>query len=74
MNKLFELLFKWSNGVTNIYFAQWIIIIWSIAFLGINQSSYITITLLILTFTFISHFINEFIIFSKNKNKLKQIE
>jgi hypothetical protein len=74
MNKLFELLFKWSNGVTNIYFAQWIIIIWSIAFLGINQSSYITITLLILTFTFISHFINEFIIFSKNKNKLKQTE
>ena len=73
-NKLFDLLFKWSKGVTNIYFAQWIIIIWSIAFFGINQSSYDTIILLILTFTFISHFINEFIIFRQNKNKVKQTE
>jgi uncharacterized membrane protein len=73
-NKFFDLLFKWSNGVTNIYFAQWIIIIWSIAFFGINQSSYVTIILLILTFTFISHFINEFIIFRQNKNKIKQTE
>jgi hypothetical protein len=69
-NKIFDLLFKWSKGVTNIYFAQWIIIIWSIAFFGINQSSYYTIILLILTFTFISHFINEFIIFVQNKNKI----
>jgi hypothetical protein len=68
-NKFFDLLFKWSNGVTNIYFAQWIIIIWSIAFFGNNQSSYVIIILLILTFTFISHFINEFIIFRQNKNK-----
>ena len=73
-NKFFDLLFKWSNGVTNIYFAQWIIIIWSIAFFGINQSSYVTIILLILTFTFISHFINEFIIFRQNKKKIKQTE
>jgi uncharacterized membrane protein len=73
-NKLFELLFKWSNGVTNIYFAQWIIIIWSIAFFGINQSSFVTIIFLILTFTFISHFINAFIIFRQNKNKIKQSE
>lgn len=73
-NKFFDLLFKWSNGVTNIYFAQWIFIIWSIAFFGINQSSYVTIILLILTFTFISHFINEFIIFRQNKNKIKQTE
>jgi hypothetical protein len=73
-NKFFDLLFKWSNGVTNIYFAQWIIIIWSIAFFGINQSSYITIILLILIFILVSHFINEFIIFRQNKNKIKQIE
>ena len=72
MNKLFELLFKWSNGVTNIYFAQWIIIIWSIAFFDINQSAYVTTILLILTFTFISHFVNEFIIFRQKKNKIKQ--
>jgi uncharacterized membrane protein len=74
MNKLFDLLFKWSKGVTNIYFAQWIIIIWSIAFFGINQSSYYTIVVLILTFTFISHHINEFIIFRQNRNKIKQSE
>jgi hypothetical protein len=73
-NKLFELLFKWSNGVTNIYFAQWIIIIWSIALFGINQSSFVTIILLILTFTLISHFINEFIICLRKKNNLKQTE
>lgn len=70
-NKIFALLFKWSKGVTNIYFAQWNIIIWSIAFFGINQSSYGTVILLILTFTFISHFINEFIIF-RQKSKIKQ--
>jgi uncharacterized membrane protein len=74
MNKLFELLFKWSNGVTNIYFIQWIIIIWSIGFLGINKSSFTTIIILILTFTFLSHFINEFIIFRQNKNMIKQTE
>jgi len=73
-NKLFDLLFRWSKGVTNIYFAQWIIIIWSIAFFGINQSSYDTIILLILTFTFISHFINEYIIYRQNNNKIKQPE
>lgn len=66
-NKLFDLLFKWSKGVTNIYFVQWIIIIWSIAFFGINQSSYVTIIFLILTFTFISHFVDEFIVYRQNK-------
>ena len=55
MNKLFELLFKWSNGVTNIYFIQWIIIIWSIGFLGINKSSFTTIIILILTFNTLIH-------------------
>ncbi len=73
-NKLFNLLFKWSKGVTNIYFTQWIIIIWSIAFFGINQNSYDAIIILIFTFTIISHFINEFIIFRQNKNKIKQTE
>lgn len=73
-NKFFDLLFKWSNGVTNIYFAQWIIIIWSIAFFGVNQSSYVTIILLILTFTFISHVVNEYIIFRQSKKKIKQTE
>jgi len=74
MNRLFELFFKWSKGVTNIYFAQWIIIIWSIAFFGINESSYTTIILLILTFTFLSHFLNEFIIYIQNNKKMKQKE
>ena len=66
MNQLFELLFKWSKGVTNMYFAQWIFIIWSIALFGMSESSYATVVLLILTFTFISHFTNEFI------NKIKR--
>lgn len=74
MNKLFELLFKWSKGVTNIYFAQWIIITWSIGFFGINKSSFATVIFLILTFTFISHFINEIIIFRQNKNKIEKTE
>jgi len=72
-NKLFNLLFKWSNGVTNIYFVQWIIIIWSIAFFGINKSSFVETILLILTFTFISHFVNVFILYTKQKSKQKQI-
>jgi uncharacterized membrane protein len=69
-NKFFDLIFNWSNGVTNIYFAQWIFIIWSIAFLGINQSSYVTIILLVLTFTLISHYVNEFIKLRQNKNRV----
>jgi uncharacterized membrane protein len=72
MNKLFELLFKWSKGVTNIYFAQWIIIIWSIAFFGINKSSLATVILLILTFMFISHFIDEFILLRHKRINIKQ--
>jgi len=72
-NKLLNLLFKWSNGVTNIYFVQWIIIIWSIAFFGINKSSFIETILLILTFTLISHFINELILYSRQKSKQKKI-
>jgi hypothetical protein len=62
MNSVFNLLFSWSKGVTNIYFVQWIIIIWSIAFFGINSSSFATTILLILIFTGISHFTNELII------------
>ncbi|GAB4403054.1 MAG: hypothetical protein Fur0028_16220 [Bacteroidales bacterium] len=69
MNKFFGLLFKWSSGVTNIYFAQWIVIIWSIVFFGINKSSYLTVILLIFAFTFISHFINEFIRYNRQRNK-----
>jgi hypothetical protein len=65
-NSLFDLLFRWSKGVTNIYFIQWIIILWSIALFGINSSSFITTILLILTFTGISHFTNEFIIQRQN--------
>jgi len=61
-NKLFDLLFRWSKGVTNIYFVQWIVIIWSIAFIGINSCSFTTTFLLIFIFTGISHFTNEFII------------
>jgi uncharacterized membrane protein len=68
VNSLFDLLFRWSKGVTNIYFIQWIIILWSIAFFGINSSSFISTILLILTFTGISHFTNEFII-QRQKNK-----
>jgi uncharacterized membrane protein len=68
MNSFFDLLFRWSKGVTNIYFIQWIIILWSIAFFEINSSSFITTILLILTFTGISHFTNEFII-QRQKNK-----
>jgi uncharacterized membrane protein len=67
MNSIFNLIFKWSRGVTNIYFAQWIIIIWSIAFFGINNSSTVTIVLLIFTFTFISHLVNELIIFIQRR-------
>lgn len=73
MNILFELLFKWSNGVTNIYFVQWFIIIWSIGFFGINKSTFGTVTLLILAFTLIAHFTNEFISLIKRKPK-RQIE
>ena len=67
-NSFFDLLFQWSKGVTNIYFIQWIIILWSIAFFGINRSSFTTTILLILIFTGISHFTNQFII-SRQKNK-----
>jgi uncharacterized membrane protein len=67
-NSFFDLLFQWSKGVTNIYFIQWIIILWSIAFFGINRSSFTTTILLILIFTGISHFANQFII-SRQKNK-----
>jgi uncharacterized membrane protein len=67
MNGLFTLLIKWSSGVTNIYFVQWIIIIWSIAFFGLNNSSCATVVLLIFIFTLISHYMNEIIVSAKEK-------
>ena len=70
MNSVFNLLFSWSKGVTNIYFVQWIIIIWSIAFFGINSSSFATTILLILIFTGISHFTNELIIQIQKRIKI----
>jgi hypothetical protein len=70
-NRLFELLFKWSKGVTNIYFVQWTIILWSIALFGINESSFSTVLFLIFSFTFISHFTNELINYYK-KEQCKQ--
>jgi len=59
MNGLFTLLFKWSNGVTTIYFVQWIVILCSIAIFGIGSSSYVTVISLILGITLISHLANE---------------
>jgi len=67
-NRLFKLLFKWSKGVTNIYLVQWIIIIWSIAFFGINNSSFATTIVLILVFTAVSHYTNECIIYIQKKD------
>jgi uncharacterized membrane protein len=64
-NSFFDLLFTWSKGVTNIYFVQWITIMWSIAIFGINSSSFTTTTLLILAFTAVSHYSNELIIYLK---------
>jgi uncharacterized membrane protein len=66
-NSFFDLLFTWSKGVTNIYFVQWIIIIWSIAFFGINSSSFTTTTLLIFTFAAVSHYSNELIIYLEKR-------
>jgi uncharacterized membrane protein len=70
-NSLFDLLFNWSKGVTNVYFVQWIIIIWSIAFIGINSSPFTTTILLILIFTGISHFTNELIIQIQKRFNIK---
>lgn len=73
MNKIFELLFKWSSGVTTIYFTQWIIINWSVPIFGFNESSFSTVILLIILFTLISHFTNELIksIIARNKTNRK---
>jgi hypothetical protein len=72
MNKLFGLLFTWSKGVTVIYFAQWILICWCIAFFGINQTGLINTILLIFTFTILSHFANEWLGNEQAKAKPKQ--
>ncbi len=69
-NIVFTLLFKWSKGVTNIYFAQWIIIIWSIPLLGIKQCSLPTTIVLIIGFTILSHFANECISYIQKKKEI----
>jgi len=68
MNRLFLLLFVWSNGVSNIYFVQWTIIIWSIGIFGSNSSSFLTVIFLIATFILISHFTNALILFTQRRN------
>jgi uncharacterized membrane protein len=64
-NPVFRLLFSWSKGVTNIYFAQWILIIWSIGLFGINESSFLATGLLILLFSFASHWVNKLVVHYK---------
>ncbi|WP_133463005.1 heparan-alpha-glucosaminide N-acetyltransferase domain-containing protein [Sunxiuqinia elliptica] len=66
-NPLFELIYKWSRGVTNIYFIHWVIIGWSIGLFGIQNSSYLTVIALILGITVISHILN--ILLGKKKKK-----
>lgn len=61
MNSIFTLLFKWSSGVTNIYFVQWVVITWSIGIFGINKSNITEVIILIFTFSLISHSANELI-------------
>lgn len=57
-NKVFDLLHYWSANVTNIYFIQWVIIIWATAIFGMNESSLLGTILLMLLFTLITHFLN----------------
>lgn len=65
-NSIFKLLFKWSYGVTVIYFVHWIIIMWSIALFGLNDSSFMEIISLILLVTWLSHSINKIIVDYQN--------
>jgi exosortase/archaeosortase family protein len=57
-NPIFELIYKWSRGVTNIYFIHWVIAGWSIGIFGIQDCSYLTVIVLIVCITFVSQMIN----------------
>lgn len=52
------LLRQWSQGVTVIYIAQWILIIWCLPLFGLNANSIGSTLLLIVGFTFASHWLN----------------
>ena len=74
-NPVFDLIYKWSRGVTNIYFIHWVIIGWSIGLFGIQSSSYLTVIALILGITIVSHLLNIWLgNIKKRKNAGKRLE
>lgn len=60
-NGFFQLLTVWSKGVTNIYFLQWVMILWTYFIWSREVHSVSALLLLIALFTGLSHFINAWI-------------
>ena len=60
-NGFFQLLTVWSKGVTNIYFLQWVMILWTYFIWRREVDSIPALLLLIALFTGLSHFINAWI-------------
>lgn len=58
-NGFFQLLTVWSKGVTNIYFLQWVMILWTFFIWRKELDNVPALLLLIALFTGLAHFINQ---------------
>lgn len=70
-NKAFVLLYDWSRNVTNIYFIQWVLIIWCIAIFGMNESSFLVILFIIILIAILSHYLSKAYNFIVNHGSTK---
>ncbi len=60
-NGFFQLLTVWSKGVTNIYFLQWVVILWTYFIWRKELDSVPALLLLIALFTGLAHLINQWL-------------
>lgn len=60
-----------SRTVTNIYFIQWIVIMWGIAFWGVNKGTADTILIMSVMFVF-ALFVNYRVVYVREKLRLSQ--
>lgn len=68
-NPVFNLIYDWSRGVTNIYFIHWIILGFAIGIFGMEESSYFMVITIIAGVTFISYIITKLLVRMKKRRK-----
>lgn len=67
-NSIRDILKRWSNNVTEIYFIHWVILGWSVQFLGNNYLSLPYVVVLFIGVLVVSDFLSDYYLIKKRQN------